>query len=234
MLASNRYIVYYRRMHDIPSAIDDINHRIKKAQHHSPDAQAVTLMAVSKNHSVDEIRQAYSCGIRHFGENRAQEGIGKIVQLKELTCQWHFIGPIQANKTQLIAQHFDWIHSVDRLKILQRLNQQRSSLPPLNVCIQVNISNEPQKSGLAASELPELLAATRDLDNLQIRGLMCIPQATTDIDTLNQTFQQMHALYLQNAAPYQLDTLSMGMSQDLEAAVQHGSTMVRVGRAIFG
>lgn len=221
----------------IPFNIAKVQQRIADAEkkyHRKPDS--VQLMAVSKTRSANNVRQAAATGLNQFGENYLQEALEKQNQLRDLTLCWHFIGPIQANKTRPIAEHFDWVHSVDRFKIAQRLNDQRpTALGPLNVCLQVNISNEPSKSGVPLDELPALLAATTALPNLVVRGLMAIPEATNDRQRQQHTFARMSSTVAKLQHQYEtLDTLSMGMSNDLEAAIAEGSTMVRVGTDIFG
>ncbi|MDQ7074631.1 MAG: YggS family pyridoxal phosphate-dependent enzyme [Gammaproteobacteria bacterium] len=196
----------------------------------------VHLLAVSKRHSASAIRQLYALGQHHFGESYLQEALIKIAQLNDLDCHWHFIGPIQSNKTQQIAQHFAWVHSVDRLKIAQRLSQQRpTDLPPLNICLQVNISQEASKSGLSPEELPELAKAVSKLANLRLRGLMAIPAPQKEFARQRAEFRklaQIQQQLIQQGHP--LDTLSMGMSNDLKAAIAEGSTLVRIGTALFG
>jgi hypothetical protein len=200
----------------------------------SPDS--VSLLAVSKTRSADEVRELSRCGQRAFGENYLQEALDKIEALSDLGLEWHFIGPIQSNKTRPIAEHFDWVHSVDRLKIATRLSEQRPArLPPLNICLQVNISDEASKSGCSPDELPTLAAAVARLPNLRLRGLMAIPKPEDDPQRQRAVFAQVRELLqqLQQSHPG-LDTLSMGMSADIDAAIQEGSTLVRVGTALFG
>jgi pyridoxal phosphate enzyme (YggS family) len=172
--------------------------------------------------------------VRDFGENYLQEALGKQAELTDLSLIWHFIGPIQSNKTKPIAEHFAWVHSVDRLKIAQRLSEQRPDhLPPLNICLQVNVSGEASKSGCSPEDLPALAAAVAQLPHLRLRGLMAIPEPTDDVAAQRQAFATVRAL--QNSlAIAGLDTLSMGMSHDLEAAVAEGATWVRIGTALFG
>ncbi|MBY5980250.1 YggS family pyridoxal phosphate-dependent enzyme [Ferrimonas balearica] len=198
--------------------------------------ESITLLAVSKTKPAEMIREAYLAGARDFGENYLQEGVDKIDALQDLDIRWHFIGPLQSNKTRPVAERFDWIHSVDRLKIAQRLSEQRpSGKAPLNVCIQVNISAEQSKSGVNPAQLPELAAAVAALPGLQLRGLMAIPAPESDPEKQRQALAQMKQLFDALKAEHPgLDTLSMGMSDDLEAAVAEGSTMVRIGTAIFG
>ncbi|SDK11524.1 hypothetical protein SAMN04488540_11935 [Ferrimonas sediminum] len=196
----------------------------------------ITLLAVSKTKPAPLLQQAFEAGQRHFGENYLQEALEKQQQLAELPIIWHFIGPIQSNKTRPIAQHFDWVHSVDRLKIAQRLSEQRpASLPPLNLCIQVNVSHEASKSGVAADELMSLAEQIHDLPNLTLRGVMAIPMASSDPAHQRQQFSQVKKLFNELKSRFGgIDTLSMGMSGDLDAAIEQGSTMVRLGTAIFG
>lgn len=198
--------------------------------------ESITLLAVSKTKPAEMIREAYLAGARDFGENYLQEGVDKIETLKDLDIIWHFIGPLQSNKTRPVAEHFDWIHSVDRLKIAQRLSEQRpDNMAPLNVCIQVNISAEQSKSGVTPDQLPELAAQIAALPGLRLRGLMAIPAPESDPDRQRQALARMKHLFDTLRVGYpSLDTLSMGMSDDLEAAVAEGSTMVRIGTAIFG
>ena len=197
---------------------------------------SVSLLAVSKTKPDELIRAAWDAGQRAFGENYAQEAEEKAQRLTDLNIEWHFIGPIQSNKTRGLAQTMAWIHSVDRLKIAQRLSDQRpADLPPLNICLQIKLSNEPTKSGIVPSELSALVQQVIKLLKLRLRGLMAIPAATSDYQEQRQAFNQLQTLLseLQKQHP-EVDTLSMGMSGDLEAAVVEGSTMVRVGTDIFG
>ena len=203
-------------------------------------SSSVILLAVSKTHDAQAVQQAYNAGQRHFGENYIQEAIEKITHLKSYRQQitWHLIGPLQSNKTKLAAENFDWIQSIDRLKIAQRLSDQRpENLPPLNVCIQVNISEEDSKSGISADAVSELCTEVAQLPRINLHGLMTIPEpgsASSSLITMNQLFKKIQGqLHQYNLAP-QFDTLSMGMSDDLEQAIAAGSTMVRIGTAIFG
>ncbi|MCP4413639.1 MAG: YggS family pyridoxal phosphate-dependent enzyme [Gammaproteobacteria bacterium] len=199
-------------------------------------AHPVTLLAVSKTHNISKIEEAYQAGQRDFGENYLQEAMDKIAALKDFDICWHYIGPIQSNKTTKIAENFHWVHSVDRLKIAQRLSDQRPrNLPPLKICLQVNISNEMNKSGVHVDELPALLEAIHDFQGIIVKGLMCIPTKAENFEQQRQAFHKMQKLYQQHKLNYpSLDTLSMGMSADLEAAIAEGSTIVRVGTDIFG
>ncbi len=216
---------------------DSVRRQILSACRDSQRApESVQLLAVSKTRGADEIRQLHACGQTAFGENYLQEALDKIAALQELPLEWHFIGPIQSNKTRAIAEQFDWVHSVDRLKIARRLSEQRpGERSPLNLCLQVNISGEASKSGCTPDELPELARAVAALPGLRLRGLMAIPEAETDPTRQRATFARVRELLtaLQTELP-QLDTLSMGMSGDLDAAIAEGSTMVRVGTALFG
>lgn len=196
----------------------------------------VQLIAVSKTRSANEIRNAVAAGVQHIGENYLQEALDKQAELTDLDITWHFIGPIQSNKTQPVANHFDWVHSVDRWKIAKRLNDQREAdKSPLNVCIQVNVSNEASKSGVTLDELPALATQVNELPNLKLRGLMAIPAPDQSNNELAADFARMQQSLIQlNELGLALDTLSMGMSSDIERAIFAGSTMVRVGTAIFG
>ncbi|EPJ82262.1 MULTISPECIES: YggS family pyridoxal phosphate-dependent enzyme [Pseudomonas] len=197
------------------------------------DPAAIGLLAVSKTKPAGALREAYAAGLRDFGENYLQEALSKQLELADLPLCWHFIGPIQSNKTRAIAENFAWVHSVDRLKIAQRLSEQRpEDLPPLNICIQVNVSGEASKSGCAPADLPALAAAISALPRLKLRGLMAIPEPTEDSAEQNAAFAAVRSLQAQLNLP--LDTLSMGMSHDLEAAIAQGATWVRIGTALFG
>ncbi|MEH6471485.1 MAG: YggS family pyridoxal phosphate-dependent enzyme [Halopseudomonas sp.] len=199
-------------------------------------SESVTLLAVSKTKPVALLREAYAAGQRHFGENYLQDALPKIEQLAELDICWHFIGPLQSNKSRSVAEYFDWFHSLDRLKIAQRLSEQRpQERAPLNVCIQINISAEASKSGVLPEQAAELVQQVQQLPRLRLCGLMAIPSASLDDAGQRQAFAQMRELFkqLKPLAP-QMDTLSMGMSGDLEVAVAEGSTLVRIGTAIFG
>ena len=201
-------------------------------------ANSVTLLAVSKTKPESAVREAHAAGQRAFGENYVQEGLAKIEALADLRAQleWHLVGPVQSNKTRAVAEAFDWVHSVDRLKIAERLSAQRPpGLPPLNVCLQVNISSEVSKAGLTPAELPALAAAVALLPGLRLRGLMAIPEPSADLAAQRAPHRALRELLdLLRAQGLVLDTLSMGMSDDLEAAVAEGATLVRVGSAVFG
>ena len=197
------------------------------------DANSIHLLAVSKTKPAQAVREAYAAGMQDFGENYLQEALGKQAELTDLPLSWHFIGPIQSNKTRAIAENFAWVHSVDRLKIAQRLSEQRpADLPPLNICIQVNVSGEASKSGCTPADLPALANAISALPRLKLRGLMAIPEPTEDRAAQDAAFGAVRDL--QNSLNLPLDTLSMGMSHDLESAIAQGATWVRIGTALFG
>ena len=211
----------------------DIAQAARMAQRRVED---VALLAVSKTFSAAVVREAYEAGQRAFGESYVQEALEKIAALRDLALEWHFIGPIQSNKTRAIAENFSWVHSVDRLKIAERLSAQRpQNLPLLNVCMQVNVSGENSKGGVAPDELAELAQAVARLPHLSLRGLMAIPAPVDGLAEQRKPFARLRELMQQlDAQGLKLDTLSMGMSHDLEAAVLEGATIVRVGTAIFG
>ncbi len=196
----------------------------------------VLLLAVSKAQSAEKVRETYLAGQRLFGENYVQEAINKQALLEDCNIEWHFIGPIQSNKTQLIAQHFAWVHSVDRLKVAERLASARpTSLPPLNVCIQINSSNEISKSGVDIASKSTLAEAINALPTLKLRGLMAIPAPTKDLAKQRAQFKTVRDTFLElQQSGFKLDTLSIGMSDDYVAAIQEGATIVRIGSAIFG
>ncbi|MDD3674815.1 YggS family pyridoxal phosphate-dependent enzyme [Thauera propionica] len=224
-------------MKTISDRLQDVRARVAAAAtsaRRTPDE--VHLLAVSKTWPAAAVREAAAAGQRAFGENYVQEGVDKIEALRELGLEWHFIGPLQSNKTRLVASAFDWVHSIDRLKIAERLSAQRDvHLAPLNVCLQVNVSGEESKSGVAPGEVAALAQAVADLPRLRLRGLMCIPEPTGDVTLLRARFALLRELQAQLiAAGLSLDTLSMGMSHDIEPAVAEGATIVRVGTAIFG
>ena len=200
------------------------------------DAASIRLLAVSKTFPAQAVREAHAAGQVAFGENYIQEGVEKIAALADLPLEWHCIGPIQSNKSRLVAEHFDWVHSVDRLKIAQRLSDQRpASLAPLQVCIQVNIDGGPTKAGVPPADALELARQIKALPRLNLRGLMTIPEPAPDFAAACAVHAQARALMdALNAHGLGLDTLSMGMSADLDAAVRSGSTLLRVGSAIFG
>jgi len=221
-------------MSTIAENIAKVGERIRAAaQASGRDLDGIGLLAVSKTKPAAAVREACAAGLRDFGENYLQEALEKQAELSELPLIWHFIGPIQSNKTKPIAEHFAWVHSVDRLKIAQRLSEQRPShLPPLNICLQVNVSAEDSKSGCAPAELAALALAVSQLPNLRLRGLMAIPEPTDDVAAQRAAFARLREL--RDGLPMPLDTLSMGMSHDLDAAIAEGATWVRIGTALFG
>ena len=221
-------------MSTIAENIAKVGVRIREAAQASQrDCATVGLLAVSKTKPAAAIRQAFAAGTRDFGENYLQEALEKQAELSDLPLTWHFIGPIQSNKTKPIAEHFAWVHSVDRLKIAQRLSDQRPAhLPPLNICLQVNVSGEASKSGCNPDELQALAQAVTQLPNLRLRGLMTIPEPTDDPSEQRAAFARLRELM--QGLNLDLDTLSMGMSHDLEAAIAEGATWVRIGTALFG
>lgn len=221
-------------MSTIAENIAKVGVRIREAAQASQrDFAKIGLLAVSKTKPAVAIREAHGTGLHDFGENYLQEALDKQVQLADLALTWHFIGPIQSNKTRPIAEHFAWVHSVDRLKIAERLSEQRPpELPPLNICLQVNVSGEPSKSGCQPDELAALAQAVTQLPKLRLRGLMTIPQPTDDIAMQRAAFARLRTL--RDDLNLDLDTLSMGMSHDLEAAIAEGATWVRIGTALFG
>ncbi|MCF7200988.1 YggS family pyridoxal phosphate-dependent enzyme [Pseudomonas oligotrophica] len=221
-------------MSTIANKIAKVAARIREAaQAAGRDPATVGLLAVSKTQPAVAIREAFAAGVVDFGENYLQEALDKQAQLGDLALTWHFIGPIQSNKTKPIAEHFAWVHSVDRLKIAQRLSDQRPAhLPPLNVCLQVNVSGEASKAGCEPQELAALAAAVAALPRLRLRGLMCIPAPSDDPQQQRAAFARLRQL--KDSLELPLDTLSMGMSQDLEAAIAEGATWVRIGTALFG
>ena len=195
---------------------------------------SVQLLAVSKTKPACDIAALYRLGQRHFAENYLQEALAKQRQLSAFNITWHFIGPIQSNKTRPIAEHFCWVHSVDRLKIAERLSEQRPDyLPPLNICLQVNISAEASKSGVSAEELPALVEAVGKLPNLRLRGVMAIPEPEDNYAKQRLPYRRLHEAVKQLNRP-ELDSFSYGMSGDLKAAIMEGATMVRIGTALFG
>ena len=221
-------------MSTIADNIGLVSQRIRAAaQAVQRDESSVHLLAVSKTKPPQAVREAYAAGMHDFGENYLQEALGKQAELTDLPLSWHFIGPIQSNKTRAIAENFAWVHSVDRLKIAQRLSEQRpADLPPLNICIQVNVSGEASKSGCTPADLPALAEAIQALPRLKLRGLMAIPEPTDDRAQQDAAFAKVRDL--QASLNLGLDTLSMGMSHDLESAIAQGATWVRIGTALFG
>ena len=239
-LAAARLDRYFQAiMSTIASQLQQVHARIDAAcaSAHRP-ASAVTLLCVSKTHPAQAVRDAFAAGERSFGENYVQEGVDKIATLADLRSQitWHLIGPLQSNKTRVVAEHFDWVHSVGRLKIAQRLSEQRpANLPPLQICLQVNISGEESKSGLMPSELAEVAMAVSQLPRLQLRGLMSIPEPADTEAAQRAPHVALRVLFnAVNQIGLKMDTLSMGMTADMDAAILEGATVVRVGTAIFG
>ncbi|MCW8994301.1 MAG: YggS family pyridoxal phosphate-dependent enzyme [Psychromonas sp.] len=229
-------------MTNILKQITKVQQRIvDAAQQAQRNKEQIQLLAVSKTKPVSLIKQAYQSGLRHFGENYVQESIEKIKQVKEDNdfnepVYWYFIGPLQSNKTRPVAENFDWVQSVDRLKIAQRLNDQRpAELAALNICLQVNISGETSKSGTTLAQVLELASQVNNLPRLKLRGIMAIPEKTKDNERLEKQFKALHNIYQELQKQYpEIDTLSMGMSSDLDCAIRCGSTMVRIGTDIFG
>jgi pyridoxal phosphate enzyme (YggS family) len=211
--------------------------QVQKQVQQLAQGRSVTVLAVSKGQSAATIRDAWQAGQAVFGESYLQEALGKQEQLRDLALEWHFIGPVQSNKTRPIAQHFHWVHGVSRLKIAERLSEarQEADLPPLNVCLQVNLSGESSKAGVAPEEVAALAGAVAKLPGLRLRGLMTLPEPTPDPALQRQRFAALRQLQATlNDQGHHLDTLSMGMSQDFASAIAEGSTIVRVGTAIFG
>ena len=226
-------------MATLKSNLDKVQQRIARACAAAQrPAGSVTLLAVSKTFGAGAVREAFVAGQLRFGENQVQEGVEKIEALGEFRdrIEWHLIGPLQSNKTRLAAERFDWVQSIDRLKIAQRLSEQRPvGLAPLQVCVQVNISGEATKSGVAPDALPALAQAVAGLPRLRLRGLMAVPEPAGDFAAQRAPHRALHALWLRlQQSGLALDTLSIGMSDDLEAAIAEGATLVRVGTAIFG
>ena len=217
--------------------IQTVGEQIRHAeiQYHR-QANSVTLLAVSKRHPVSAIEQSLECGQLALGENYAQEMFEKAQQLQHSQIEWHYIGPIQSNKTRIIAETASWVHSIDRFKIARRLSEQKpDTRPPISLCLQVNINEESSKSGVLVDQLPELMDQVSSLSGIVVRGLMAIPEVTTDFDCQRKNFAKVRkAMEGLNQRGYNLDTLSMGMSGDMEAAIAEGATIVRIGTAIFG
>jgi PLP dependent protein len=219
--------------------LEEVRQRIAKAAADaSRDASTVMLLAVSKTFPAEDVRAAFDAGQRAFGENYVQEAVAKITELADLRSEieWHFIGPLQSNKTKVVAENFDWVHSVDRLKIAERLSDQRpDGMPPLNVCLQINVSGEDSKSGVAPDDALALAHQIAALPRLRLRGLMAIPEPAADAGAQRRPYRALHELFESlRSAGLDLDTMSAGMSADLEAAIEEGATMVRIGSAIFG
>ena len=223
-------------MNIIAQRLQDINTSIHCAKLKTHRLDEILLLAVSKSKPANVVHEAFLAGQKSFGENYLQEALTKQQQLKDLVINWHFIGPIQSNKTQAIAENFSWVHGVDRLKIAERLNAGRPPhLPPLNICIQINVSDESSKSGISPQEAETLAKAIVTLPHLKLRGLMAIPAPTKDIALQHEQFKLVRDCYNNlNNKGFQLDTLSMGMSGDYVVAIEEGATIIRVGSAIFG
>jgi PLP dependent protein len=226
-------------MTDLTHNLAAVHQRIAAAARNAGrEPSSVALLAVSKTFPAEDVRAAHAAGQRAFGENYVQEAVEKVEALADLRAglEWHFIGPLQSNKTRPVAERFDWVHSVDRLKIAQRLSEQRpAGMAPLNVCLQVNVSGEATKSGVAPQEAAQIAQAIAALPNLRLRGLMSIPEPEPTLEAQRAAHRKLHELFESlRAGGLALDTLSMGMSADLEAAVLEGATIVRVGTAVFG
>jgi pyridoxal phosphate enzyme (YggS family) len=224
-------------MENIEKNLVRIHQQIEQAAiDHNRRASDIALLAVSKKKPAADIREAYRCGQKIFGENYLQEAQSKMTDLADLDIAWHFIGPVQSNKTRALASSFHWVHCVDRLKIAKRLSDHRPrSMPPLNICIQVNADLEPSKSGIAPSEIIALAQAISNLPGLRLRGLMTIPAPRSDFESQCEPFRLLaQALADLRTRGFECDTLSMGMSHDMQAAIAEGSTLVRIGTAIFG
>jgi len=224
-------------MPTIRSRLHEVQRRITAAeQQYGRTAGAVTLLAVSKGKTIPDIKATYDAGQRRFGESYIQEALPKIQALSDLDIEWNFIGPVQSNKTRNIARYFNWVHSVDRVKIAQRLHDQRpQSLPPLNICVQLNISHEHSKAGLALNDLVTLAREISVFDRLRFRGMMAIPAPSDAFGEQRRMFMRIRQAQERLIADgWALDTLSMGMSNDMEAAIAEGATIVRIGTAIFG
>jgi pyridoxal phosphate enzyme (YggS family) len=222
---------------NLPERVRSVRERLAQAAARAGrSAQSVTLLAVTKAQPPEVVRAAADCGLGDFGESYLQEALPKLDALQDRTLTWHFVGHVQANKTRTIAERFAWVHAVDRLRIAERLSEQRSPhVPPLNVCLQVNLGAEANKGGIEPAELTGLTRAVAALPRLKLRGLMCIPPEETASAPQHAWFRELHRLYdALNAGGAALDTLSMGMSGDFEAAVEEGATIVRVGTALFG
>ena len=222
---------------NLPAVLHEVRERMARAAAAAGrSAQSVTLLAVGKAHPAELLAAAADCGVTDFGESYLQEALAKIAALRSRALTWHFIGRIQANKTRPIAESFSWVHALDRVKVAERLAAQRPrEAPPLNVCLEVNIAAEPSKGGIMPAELPDLAAHVARLPPLTLRGLMCIPPEEAEPARQRAWFARLRGLRDDlNAAGYSLDTLSMGMSADFEAAIQEGATIVRLGTVLFG
>ena len=223
--------------HTIAENILQIQHLLDEyALSYARSGADIQLLAVSKGQSADAIRTAHACGLRAFGESYVQEALKKMQSLADTAISWHFIGGIQSNKTRDIACHFDWVHSIDRLTIAQRLSAQRpTGKPPLQVCVQINLDNESSKSGTTLAQLQQLATDIAQLPGLKLRGLMALPQSSDDFAIQRSAFRKIHDAFIQlRHNGLMLDTLSMGMSNDMEAAIAEGSTLLRIGTSVFG
>lgn len=222
---------------NLPERVLEVRRRVARAAARAGrSAQSVTLLAVTKAQPAGVVRAAADLGLTQFGESYLQEALEKLDALQDRSLTWHFVGRIQANKTRGLAERFAWVHAVDRLKIAQRLAEQRPHhAPPLNICLQVRLGDEAGKGGIAAGELPALARAVAQLPRLKLRGLMCIPPEESEVARQHAWFRELRRLYdALNAGGAALDTLSMGMSGDFEAAIEEGATIVRIGTALFG
>lgn len=223
-------------MSDLLTRYEDVRQRISTAVNQNCDLKPPKLLAVSKKHAVDKIKQLAEAGQRDFGESYAQEAVEKIIQLQDWSLIWHFIGPIQSNKTKLIAENFQWVHSVDRLKVLKLLNKHRpGNQGAINVLLQLKVGNETSKSGASYEDIISLAHSAEQFDNICFRGLMCIPPPSEDFHTQCAYFQSAKTVFDELVKRFSsVDTLSMGMSNDLEAAIAQGTNLVRIGTDIFG
>jgi pyridoxal phosphate enzyme (YggS family) len=222
---------------NLPAVVREVRERMARAAAAAGrNAQSVTLLAVGKAQPLELLAAAADCGVSDFGESYLQEALAKMAELRARALTWHFIGRIQANKTRPIAEVFSWVHALDRLRVAERLAAQRPpAAPPLNVCLEVNLATEPSKGGVTPAELPALAAAVARLPRIALRGLMCIPPEETEPARQRAWFARLRGLRDDlNAAGYSLDTLSMGMSADFEAAIEEGATIVRLGTVLFG
>lgn len=226
-------------MNDLTHKLVDLRQEVKQLASAANQGKEVTIIAVSKTHPTALIEQAYMAGQRHFGENYIQEAVVKKQELKDLAITWHFIGHLQSNKAKIAAEHFDWVQSIHSLKLASKLNEHRnsSSSAPLNITVQINISNEENKSGISPAVAPDFCHGLKELPNLEVRGLMTISENTDSVAKQREYFKQMQQLFIQLGQSQkfpQWDTLSMGMSADMESAILEGSNMIRIGSAIFG
>jgi pyridoxal phosphate enzyme (YggS family) len=224
-------------MNNLKENLNNVHARVASAcEKAGRSPSEISILAVSKRHSIDRIRALYALGQASFGENYVQEALTKIQEFSSDPVEWHFIGPLQSNKTREVAANFQWVQSVGRIKVMRRLSSQRpAGVPALNICIQVNIDREPQKAGVMPEDLIEMAQAARDLPQLRMRGLMAIPMAVSAQHDPADSYRKMHSLFHQLLDKgFELDTLSMGMSADLEPAIMNGSTMVRIGTDLFG